>query len=410
MFPLAARTLNVKPSPTLSLDAEVKAMKAEGRRIVNLGVGEPDFETPNHIREAAVRAVRDGFTRYTPTEGVMELREAVSAKFKEDNGLSYAPSEIVVTCGGKHALYNVAQALFGPGDEVVIPAPYWVTYPPQVLLAGASPVVVGTSEGDGYVLSPEALDRACTPRTRGLILNSPSNPTGMVYRREDLLALAPVIRARDLWVISDDIYESLIYDGREFVNLPMACPELRDRCVVCHGVSKTYSMTGWRIGFMAAPRPVATTVARIQSQMTSNPCSIAQMAALAALTGPREPVKRMRDVFDARRRLILGLLGGIPGFRTPTPSGAFYVFPDVSELMGRDLAGCCVDSSDTLASILLKECEVATVPGSGFGAEGSLRFSYAASEDEIREGLGRIAKLVVEGRPSPAVGSGKPRA
>ncbi|MDR1035303.1 MAG: pyridoxal phosphate-dependent aminotransferase [Deltaproteobacteria bacterium] len=394
MPPLAQRTLNVKPSPTLTLDAEVKAMKARGRKIVNLGVGEPDFETPDFIKEAAIKAVRDGFTRYTPSEGVLELREAVAAKFRRDNGLEYSPQEIVITCGGKHALYNVMQVLFGPGDEVVVPSPYWVTYPPQVHLAGAVPVTAATSGRDGYVLTPEALERAVTPRTRGVVINSPSNPTGMVYARENLLALAPVIERHGLWVISDDIYETLVYDGREFVNLPMACPELKDRTVICHGVSKTYSMTGWRIGFLAAPREVAGAVTRVQSQMTSNPCSIAQKAALAALTGPTEPMIRMRETFDARRKLILKLLKAVPGFETPAPSGAFYVFPDVTGLLGRKLAGETADTSDALASILLRECEVAAIPGSGFGAEGALRFSYAASEDEITEGLGRIAKLV----------------
>ncbi|MDR3153904.1 MAG: pyridoxal phosphate-dependent aminotransferase [Deltaproteobacteria bacterium] len=397
MRPFAERTLNVKPSPTLTLDAEVKAMKARGERIVNLGVGEPDFETPDHIKEAAVKAIRDGFTRYTPSEGILELREAISRKFKEDNGLDYGPEDIVVTNGGKQALYNVMQVLFGPGDEVIIPAPYWVTYPPQALLAGATPVFVATRESDGYVLKPEALEKALTPRTRGIVINSPSNPTGMVYRREDLLALAPVIERSGIWVISDDIYEILVYDGREFVNFPMACPGLKDQCIVCHGVSKTYSMTGWRIGFLAAPRPVAKAVAMIQSQMTSNPCSISQKAGLAALIGPREPVERMREAFDSRRRLVLRLLQDMPGFRTPEPAGAFYVFPDIRGLLGRELGGRVIDSSDSLASVFLKECGVATVPGSGFGAEGSIRFSYAASEAELVEGLERIARILAGG-------------
>ncbi|MDR2612473.1 MAG: pyridoxal phosphate-dependent aminotransferase [Deltaproteobacteria bacterium] len=401
--PLAQRTLNVKPSPTLTLDAEVKAMKAKGSRIVNLGVGEPDFETPDFIKEAAIQAIRDGFTRYTPSEGILELREAVARKFSEDNGLDYDPGEIVITCGGKHALYNVMQALFGPGDEVIIPAPYWVTYPPQVLLAGATPVLAETRESEGYVLTPDALEKALTKRSRGIVINSPSNPTGMVYSRENLLALAPAIEAAGLWVISDDIYETLVYNGRVFVNMPMACPELKGQTVICHGVSKTYSMTGWRIGFLAAPQQVAKTVTMIQSQMTSNPCSIAQKAGLAALTGPREPLGRMRDIFDSRRKLALKLLGGIPGFRTPVPAGAFYVFPDVSAILGREIAGRAVCSSDDLAAVLLRECEVATVPGSGFGAEGAIRFSYAASEEEISEGLGRIARLLAtEARPLPA--------
>jgi aspartate aminotransferase len=394
------RAAGIKPSPTLTLDSLAKAMKAQGRQIVNLAIGEPDFETPEHVKQAGIKAIVDGFTRYTPSEGILPLREAVCEKFKADNGLDYCPDEIVVTNGGKHALYNAMQALFNPGDEVLIPTPYWVTYPAQVLLAGAVPVLVRTSPEKGYVLDPGDLERAITPRTRGIVLNSPCNPTGMVYTRDELLALAGVLRDKPIWIISDDIYEKLLYDGSEFLNIPMCCPELKDRTVICHSVSKTYSMTGWRIGFLAAPRGLAKTITKIQSQMTSNPCSIAQKAALAAITGTQEPLQKMRVIFDRRRKLVMKLLGRIPSISTRTPQGAFYVFPDVSRLLGGTLAGTPIASSDDLASVLLKECEVATVPGTAFGQEGALRFSYAASEREIINGFERMTEFLSEA-PSP---------
>ncbi|MDR2349619.1 MAG: pyridoxal phosphate-dependent aminotransferase [Deltaproteobacteria bacterium] len=397
-FPLAERVGKIKPSPTLTLDAEVKSMKAGGKKIVNLGIGEPDFETPDHIKEAAIKAVRDGFTKYTPSEGILELREAWAAKFREDNSLDYSPDRMVVTNGGKHALYNAAQVLFGPGDEVIIPSPYWVTYPDQIRLSGATPVFVETLPEDNFVLKPERLLAAITDRTKGIIINSPSNPAGALHSREDLLALAPVLEEKRLWIISDDIYETLVYDEGVFCNVPMAVPDLMDRTVICHGVSKTYSMTGWRIGVMAAPREVARAAAKLQSQMTSNPCSIAQKAALAALTGPREPMRKMFEVFSRRRRLVLDLLRDIPGFETPVPKGAFYVFPDVSKILGDVRDGKIAGNSDDLSSLLLKECEVATVPGSGFGRDEAIRFSYAASEEEIKEGLGRISRFLTGSR------------
>ena len=391
---LSNRASLIKPSPTLTLNAQVKAMKAQGVEIVNLGVGEPDFQTPGHIKEAAIKAIRDGFTRYTASEGIIELREAIAKTLDADLGLSYSPSQIVVSNGGKHALHNIAQCLFEAGDEVVIPTPGWVSYPDLVLLSGATPVHAPTYKEDGYVLRPDVLRKALTPRTRGVIINSPSNPTGMVYSRENLIALAGVIAEADLWVVSDDIYEKLVYDGTPFVNLAMAVPELKDRVAMAHGVSKTYSMTGWRIGFLAGPEPLAKAAAKIQSQMTSNPNSVAQKAALAALKGPQECVAEMRATFDKRRCLVLELLGKIPGVACPEPKGAFYVFPDFSAHMGRTLGGRLVNDSDDLASVLLKECRVATVPGAGFGAPRSIRLSYAAHEDELRKGLSRMAEFL----------------
>jgi aspartate aminotransferase len=393
---LSARIELIKPSPTLTLDAQVKALKAAGADIINLGVGEPDFQTPEHIREAAVKAIKDGFTRYTPSEGVLELREAVCEKFIKDNGLTYRPSQVVISNGGKHALHNIMQCLFEAGDEVIVPAPFWVTYPDLVRLSGAKPVIARTCKADGYVLRPEALREVLTPRTKGLILNSPSNPTGMVYSQADLEALAPVIEAHDLWVISDDIYEKLLYHQEPFVNLPMVCPDLSDRTVIAHGVSKTYSMTGWRIGFLAGPEPLAKAAAKLQSQTTSNPNSVAQKAALAALTGPQDCVEQMRRTFDRRRRLVLERLAAVDDVDCPEPQGAFYVFPDVSRLFGRSLAGVVVNTSDDLASVLLAKIQVATVPGSGFGQGQALRLSYAASEADLERGLARLTELLVD--------------
>jgi aspartate aminotransferase len=392
---LAKRPGLGKPSPTLTLNAQVKAMKAQGIPIFNLSVGEPDFQTPEHVKEAAIKAIRDGFTRYTPSEGIIELREAVAESFRADLGLDYSPSQIVVTDGGKHALYNAAQCLFEPGDEVVIPTPAWVSYPDIVLLSGARPVFAETRKEDGYILRPEALAAAVTPRTKGIIINSPSNPTGMVYSRESLKALAQVVSENDLWVISDDIYAKLVYDSTPFANLAMAVPELKDRVVLTHGVSKTYSMTGWRIGFLAGPEPLAKAVGKIQSQMTSNPNSVAQKAALAALTGPQDAVEEMRRVFDQRRRLVLELLAQIPGVDCPEPKGAFYVFPDFSRHFGRTLAGAKVENADDLASVLLKKCRVATVPGTGFGEPRSIRLSYAAHEGELKGALKAAADLLL---------------
>jgi aspartate aminotransferase len=365
-------------------------MKAAGQDVINLGVGEPDFQTPEHIKEAAIKAIRDGFTRYTPSEGILELREAVCRKLREDNGLDYGPDQVVISNGGKHSLYNVMQTLFGPGDQVIIPSPYWVTYPALVCLSGAEAKIVPTRAEDGYLLAPEALREACGPRTKGLIVNSPSNPTGMVYDRKKLLALAETALELGLWIISDDIYEKLVYDGASFCNPVMALPELKERAVICHGVSKTYSMTGWRIGYTAGPKPVAQAMAKLQSQMTSNPCSIAQKAALAALDGPQDCVREMRGTFAKRRLMILGLLESIPGFSCPKPQGAFYVFPDISGLLGRSFSGIGLSGSDDLASLLLEKCKVATVPGSGFGQNQALRLSYASSEEEIARGLKRI--------------------
>ncbi|MDR1873311.1 MAG: pyridoxal phosphate-dependent aminotransferase [Deltaproteobacteria bacterium] len=394
---LSPRALAIPPSPTLDLDTQAKALKAQGLDVVNLSIGEPDYPTPANVCQAAIEAIKEGFTRYTPTAGIGPLREAISQKLKKDNNLDYAPESVVVAAGGKHALYNAFMCLCQPGDEVIIPSPHWVTYPAQSTMVGAIPVLAPT-DPETLLLTPEGLKKALSPRSRVLVLNSPSNPSGRAYGANDLEKLAPLIKAKDLWVISDDIYENLIYDGLTFVNLPMVCPELKDQTVICHGVSKTYSMTGWRIGWLAGPKIVAQAAANLQGHMTSNASSVAQRAALAALTGPSDEALRFRAGFNQRRLRILELLAKIPGFQTPTPNGAFYVFPKVSQLLGRELGGAMIHSADDLARVILEKTLVATTPGTGFGAPDRLRLSYAVDLSNLEKALNRIASLVA-GRP-----------
>ena len=390
MRQLAQRLDLIAPSPTLALDAKAKALKASGQDIVNFGVGEPDFDTPAHIREAAIKAVRDGFTRYTPVDGIGELKEAVCEKLKRDNGLDYRPSQVVISNGGKHTLFNICMCLFQPGDEVILPTPAWVSYEPQILLTGATPVRVRTSLENGYTISPAELEAAITPRTKAIFINSPSNPTGMAYTAERLKALAEVILKNDLWVISDDIYEKIVFDDFQFANLPMVEPALYDRTVIAHGWSKTYAMTGWRAGFLAGPEKLARSAAKLQSQTTANPCSITQKAALAALTGPQDTVVEMVRHFQRRRDLVMKLLGDIPGVTCPNPQGAFYVFPDVSAYFGKKNGDAVIGNSDALADYLLEKAGTAIVPGAGFGDESTLRLSYAVSDEDIIRGLGRV--------------------
>ncbi|MDR2934332.1 MAG: pyridoxal phosphate-dependent aminotransferase [Candidatus Adiutrix sp.] len=396
-MPTYADRLNlIAPSPTLSLDAKTKALKTSGADIVNFGIGEPDFDTPGHIREAAIKAIRDGFTRYTPADGLLELKEAVARKFKLDNGLDYKPGQIVISNGGKHTLYNIFLALFQPGDEVIVPVPAWVSYPPMISLCGAKPVLAPTLAENGYTLTAEELDRFITPRTRGLILNSPSNPTGMAYGPERLAELADLALKHDLWVVSDDIYEKIIFDGFKFHNLPMLRPELAERTVIAHGLSKTYAMTGWRVGFLAGPEKVAQGVAKIQSQTTSNPCSISQKAAVAALDGPQDEVEDMRVSFARRRDLVLRLLADIPGLSCPRPQGAFYVLPDVTAYLGKKRGGRILADNDALADYLLEEAGTALVPGSCFGDGKTLRICYAVGEADIERGLERIKAALLK--------------
>ncbi|MBE3572935.1 MAG: pyridoxal phosphate-dependent aminotransferase [Moorella humiferrea] len=392
---IARRAAGISPSPTLAIDAQAKAMKAKGIQVINFSAGEPDFDTPEHIKEAAVAALKAGFTRYTPVAGIPELRQAVCDCLKA-RGLSYEPADIVVSCGAKHSLYNAMQVLLNEGDEVILCAPYWVSYYEQVKLAGGVPVVVNTDAATDFKLTPDALKAALTPRTKLLILNSPCNPTGVVYSRSELEALAEVILAHDLMVISDEIYAALLYDGLNHHRIASLGPEIKERTIVIDGVSKTYAMTGWRIGYAAAPRAIATAMTDLQSHSTSNPTSIAQKAALAALTGSQEPVTAMRNEFARRRDRILTGLRELPGVECNQPGGAFYVFPFIGKLLGRRFRDRVLNNSTDVAAVLLQEYQVAVVPGVAFGTDPYLRLSYATSMEQIEAGLERLAAFVRE--------------
>ncbi len=387
---LAARLSQIKPSPTLAMNAKAGQMRAQGIDVISLAVGQPDFLTPEHICRAGIDAITGGQHKYTPADGTPELKQAVIDKYRRECGLEYTPAEIVITCGGKHALYGLAQATLGPGDEVIIPAPYWVSYPPIAILAGATPVIVETSRENQFKLTPGQLEAAVTPKTKALILNSPSNPTGSTYTKDELLALIETALKYDFLIWSDEIYEKLIFGEQEFYCLASLGPELKERVVVLNGVSKTYAMTGWRIGWLAGPESVARGVAKIQSQSTSNPSSIAQAAALEALTGPQDFLAEWVETFDNRRRLFLDLLADLE-VKIDPPTGAFYLFPDFSAYFRGGISG-----SSQLSEYLLEKAHVATVPGEAFGADNYIRFSYATSEELIEKGVARIKEALAQ--------------
>ncbi len=387
---LARRIRQIPPSATLALNAKANQLKAQGMDVVNFGVGEPDFDTPQNIREAAIRAIREGFTRYTPVGGILELKEAICQRFHGDYGLSYRPPEIMVSCGGKHALYNLFQVLFDPGDEVLIPAPYWVSYPPMVMLAEAVPVLIPTREENGFKLTPAELKACLTPRSKALILNSPSNPTGILYRQEELAALGEVILEHGLYVVSDDIYDKIRFDGAPFVNLAMLAPELKARTFVLNGLSKTYAMTGWRLGYLAGPEEAIRAAINLQSQSTSNPNSIAQRAGVEALTGPQEAVAAMVAEFAWRRDDIYRRLLAIPGVSSVKPGGAFYIFPNLSRGYQKLNSRPGQSPSQALAEYFLEEAQVAAVPGAEFGEDSCIRLSFATSRERIATGVRRI--------------------
>ena len=387
---LSERIREIKSSATMALNAKALAMRAEGIDVISFGVGEPDFDTPEHIGNAAIRAIEEKFTRYTAVGGIPELKEAIVEKFRRDNGLAYEPEQVMVSCGGKHVLYNLAQALLNPGDEVVIPAPYWVSYPPIVMLAGGRPVIVKTAEKDDFKLSPESLDKAMTPRTKMLILNSPSNPTGSCYDESELRALAEVILKHDIWVISDEIYERLVYGDTQFWSIAQASDEMKARTFVVNGLSKTYAMTGWRIGYVAGAQEVIAGMTKIQGQSTSNPNSIAQKAAVAALRGPEDFLQAMIGAFDERRKHMVERLNNIPGVRCNLPGGAFYAFPNVSRYFNVEADGKAIRGSGDFCEYLLNQARVVLVPGVAFGDDDFIRFSYATGLDRIDEGLDRM--------------------
>jgi aspartate aminotransferase len=391
---ISQRIGSIAESATLKVDAKAKALKAAGRPVVSFAAGEPDFPTPSHIVDAAAEAVRDPKNhRYTPAAGLPELREAIAAKTKRDSGLEVAPSQVVVTNGGKQAVYQAFATLLDPGDEVLVPTPYWTTYPEAIKLAGGVQVDVFAGADQGYRVTVEQLEAARTPRTKVLLFVSPSNPTGAVYPPEQVAAIGEWAEAHGLWVISDEIYQNLTYDGVRAVSIVEAVPALADRTILVNGVAKSYAMTGWRLGWMVGPADAITGAANLQSHLSSNVNNVAQRAALAALTGPQDSVAEMRDVYDRRRKLIVEGLSAIPGVVCPMPEGAFYVYPDVSGLLNREWQGVTPTTSLELADLILDKAEVAAIPGEAFGPSGYLRFSYALGDDDIVEGVSRLQRL-----------------
>lgn len=391
---ISQRIRSIAESATLKVDAKAKALKAAGRPVVSFAAGEPDFPTPAHIVDAAVEAARDPKNhKYTPAAGLPELREAIAAKTLRDSGLDVSPSQVIVTNGGKQAVYQAFATLLDPGDEVLVPTPYWTTYPEAIKLAGGVQVDVFAGTDQGYLVTVEQLEAARTPRAKVLLFVSPSNPTGAVYSPEQVAAIGAWAHEHGLWVISDEIYQNLTYDHIRAVSIVEATPELADRAILVNGVAKTYAMTGWRLGWMVGPADAIAGAANLQSHLSSNVSNISQRAGLAALTGPQDSVEQMRLAFDRRRKLIVEGLGSIPGIVCPMPEGAFYVYPDVSGLLNRAWGGVTPTSSLELADLILEQAEVAAVPGEAFGPSGYLRFSYALGDDDIREGVSRLQKL-----------------
>jgi aspartate/methionine/tyrosine aminotransferase len=391
------RIAAIAESATLAVDAKAKALKAAGRPVIGFGAGEPDFPTPDYIVAAAIKACSDPkWHRYTPAGGLPELKEAVAVKTKRDSGYEVSASQVLITNGGKQALYNAFAALLDPGDEVILPAPYWTTYPESIRLAGGIPVEVMTDETSGYRASIDQLNAALTPRTKALVFVSPSNPTGAVYSPAEVKAIGEWAVAKGVWVITDEIYEHLVYGDAEFASMPTLVPELANTCIVVNGVAKTYAMTGWRVGWLIGPADIVKGATNLQSHATSNVANVSQIAALAAVTGDLSAVDEMKVAFDRRRKLITGMLDAIPGVNCPLPEGAFYVYPSVKEIIGRTLRGQKIASSAQLAGLILDEVEVAVVPGEAFGTPGYMRLSYATSDNDITEGVGRIAALLSE--------------
>ncbi|MDB6018978.1 MAG: aspartate aminotransferase [Pedosphaera sp.] len=380
-YKISHRAASLSSSLTLVIDAKAKQMKAEGQDVVGFGAGEPDFDTPQHIKDACIKALNEGFTKYTPASGIPELRQAIADKFKRENGLSYKPSQIIVSCGGKHSCYNVIIATCEAGDEVIIPAPYWLSYPEMVKLAGATPVILQTTDKTEFKVTPAQLRAAITPRTRLFVLNSPSNPTGSLYSREEIKALGDICVEKGVLIMSDEIYEKLVYDGAEHVSVAGFSQAHYDHTIIVHGFAKAYSMTGWRLGYMAAPEPIAKAVDAIQSHSTSNPTSFAQKGAVAALNGPQDHLKTWLAEYTKRRSFAYQRLNAIPGISCVNAKGAFYLFPNISKLG--------LNSTDFCAKLLEQE-KVAAVPGIAFGADDYIRISYATSMANIEKGIARI--------------------
>ena len=395
---ISSRIAAIAESATLAVDAKAKALKAQGRPVIGFGAGEPDFPTPDYIVEAAAAATHVVANhRYTPTPGLPELRDAIVAKTKRDSNYEITADQVLVTNGGKQAVYQAFATIINEGDEVLLPAPYWTTYPECIKLAGGVSIEVFADETQNYLVSVEQLEAARTPKTKAILFCSPSNPTGSVYSQEQVKAIGEWALKNNIWVISDEIYEHLLYDGASAPSMPVVVPGLADTCIILNGVAKTYAMTGWRVGWMIGPKDVIKAATNLQSHLTSNVSNVSQRAAIAALTGDLKAVHAMGEAFNRRRALIVGLLNEIPGFVCPTPTGAFYVYPSVKGVLGKTIRGKTPTTSAELATLLLEEVEVAAVPGEAFGPCGYLRFSYATSDADIVEGIGRIKKLLTEG-------------
>ncbi len=396
---ISARIAAIAESATLAVDAKAKALKAAGRPVIGFGAGEPDFPTPDYIVEAAQRAcAQPRFHKYSPTAGLPELREAVAAKTARDSGLVVSPGQVLITNGGKHAVFQSFATLLDPGDEVLLPTPYWTSYPEAIALAGGVPVLVHTDETTGYLTSVQELEAHCTDRTKLLLFVSPSNPTGAVYSPGQVAEIGRWAARRGIWVMTDEIYEHLVYGDARFVSMPAVAPEIADHCVVLNGVAKTYAMTGWRVGWMIGPDEVIKAATNLQSHATSNVCNVAQAAALAAVSGDLSAVAQMRAAFDRRRQVMTAMLNDIPGVVCPLPDGAFYCYPSVQGLLGKELAGRRPTTSAELAEVLLDDADVAVVPGEAFGTDGYFRLSCALGDADLEEGVSRIAKLLSSAR------------
>ncbi len=392
MKELAKRVSSIKPSPTLALSQRADELLAQGKPIINLTVGEPDFDTPQHIKDAAIKALQEGFTKYTAVDGIKPLKQAIINKFSKENKLEYQPKQILVSCGAKHSLFNLFTALLNPGDEIIIPAPYWVSYPDMVKIVEAKPVIVNTDINSHFKMTAEQLEAAITPKTRALIINSPGNPTGIAYSAAELKTFAEVLlKYPDIIVISDDIYEHILWNNGPFTNILNVCPELYDRCVIVNGVSKAYAMTGWRIGFAAGPEKLITAMKTIQSQSTSNPTSIAQAAAVEALNGDQTSITVMARAFKARHDLILPELQKMPGIKCLASDGAFYSFPCVQDVLYQSAT---MTTDLEFGDYLLKEANIAVVPGSAFGAPGHIRLSFATSTENLEEAMKRMGEAI----------------
>jgi len=391
---ISKRASSIKPSPTLAISAKAKKLKSEGVDIINFGIGEPDFDTPQNIKKAAIDAINNGFTKYCPVAGTPDIKKAIIAKLKEDNNLDYSPEEIIVSCGAKHSLYNIFQAVFNPGDEVIVPSPYWVSYPDMAILAGALPVIVSTDDKTNFKVTAKQIEHVITPKTKALILNSPSNPTGNTYTFDELKEIAKVCVEHHLLIISDEIYEKLVYDNFKYYSIAQVSKEVQNQTLVVNGVSKAFAMTGWRIGYCAGPKDIIAAMTKIQSQSTSNPTSISLKATTEALNGPKDEMEKMRQEFEKRRNYIVEKLNSIDGIKCVKPNGAFYVFPNISKLLGKKYSNKTINTDVELCEYLLDNARIAVVPGSAFGLPGYIRLSYATSMENIIEGISRLEKAV----------------